>query len=59
MGHNNKTKSKIRGIEKGEETQVKGKQNIVNKIKEEKFPYLKMPIKLQKAYRTPNTLYQE
>jgi hypothetical protein len=47
---------KIIGIEKGEESQLKGPENIFNKIIEENFPNLKeeMVIKVQEAYRTPN-----
>jgi hypothetical protein len=46
---------KIIGIE---EFQVKGPENIFNKIIEENFRNLnkEMPIKTQKANRTPNTL---
>ncbi|KAL6073605.1 hypothetical protein STEG23_027906 [Scotinomys teguina] len=48
---------KIMGIE-GEEYQLKGTENIFNKIIEENFPNLKkeIPMKVQKAYRTPNRL---
>ena len=47
---------KIIGIEEGEESQLKGPENIFNKIIEENFPNLKkeMAIKVQEAYRTPN-----
>ncbi|MGE9715022.1 RBD-like domain-containing protein, partial [Escherichia coli] len=47
---------RIIGIEEGEETQLKGAENIFNKIIEENFPNLKkdMPMKVQEAYRTPN-----
>jgi len=46
-------KLRITGIEEGEETQVKGSENIFNKIIEENFPNLKkVTIKVQKAYRT-------
>ena len=46
----------IIGVEEWEELQVKGTENILNKIIEENFPNLKMdiPMKVQKAYRTPN-----
>ena len=49
------------GIEEGEESHLKGTENIFNKIIEEKFPNLKkvMPIKVQEAYRTPNRLDQK
>ena len=52
---------KIIGIEKGEESQLKGPENIFNKIIEEKFPNIKkkMAINVQEAYRTPNTLNQK
>ena len=47
---------KIIGIEEGEESQLKGPENIFNKIIEENFPNLKeeMVINVQEAYRTPN-----
>ncbi|KAL6087923.1 hypothetical protein STEG23_014461 [Scotinomys teguina] len=49
---------RIIGIEEGEEYQLKGMENIFNKIIEENFPNLKNepPIKIQEAYRTPNRL---
>ncbi|KAL6093590.1 hypothetical protein STEG23_012833 [Scotinomys teguina] len=49
---------RIIGIEEGKEYQLKGTENIFNKIIEEKFPNLKKepPIKIQEAYRTPNRL---
>ena len=49
---------RIIGIEEGEEYQLKGTENIFNKIKEENFPNLKkeIPMKIQEAYRTPNRL---
>ncbi|KAL6054958.1 hypothetical protein STEG23_030485, partial [Scotinomys teguina] len=49
---------RIIGIEEGEEYQLKGMENIFNKIIEENFPNLKKepPIKIQEAYRTPNRL---
>jgi hypothetical protein len=48
----------IMGIEEGEEVEAKGIHNIVNKIITENFPNLEqpMPIKVQKASRTPNRL---
>ena len=47
---------KIIGIEEGEESQLKGPENIFNKIIEENFPNLKkeMAINVQEAYITPN-----
>ena len=50
----------ITGIEEGEELQIKGTENIFNKIIEESFPKLKkdMPITVQ-VYRTPNKLEQK
>ena len=47
---------RIIGIEEGEESQLKGPENIFNKIIEENFPNLKeeMVINVQEAYRTPN-----
>ena len=52
---------RIIGIEEWEETQVKGPENIFNKIIEENFPNLKkrVPVKLQKANRAPNRLDQK
>ena len=50
---------RIIGIEG--ELQIKGPENIFNKIIEENFPNLKndIPIKVQEAYRTPNRLDQK
>ena len=46
---------RIIGVGEGEESQVKGKENIFNKIIQANFPNLNkdMCIKFQKAYRTP------
>lgn len=43
-------------IEKNEDSQLKGLENVLNKIIEENFPNLKkeMAIKVQEAYKTPN-----
>jgi hypothetical protein len=51
---------RITGIEKEEEVQAKGMHNIFNKIITENFPNLEktMPIQIQGASRTPNTLDQ-
>ena len=51
---------RIIGIEEGEELQIKGPENIFNKIIEENFPNLKndIPMKVQ-AYRTPNRMDQK
>ena len=48
---------RIIGI-KEEEVQLKGTENIFNKIIEESFPNRRkdMPMKIQEAYRTPNRL---
>ena len=48
-------------VEEGEELQIKGPENIFNKIIEENFPNLKnyMPMKVQEVYRTPNRLDQK
>ena len=56
-GHYEKTKHK----EEGKNYQLKGTENIFNKIIEEKFPNLKkkMPINILEAYRTPNRLDQK
>ena len=47
---------RIIGIEENEDSQLKGPENVFNKIIEENFPNLKkeMAIKVQEAYRTPN-----
>ena len=47
---------RIIGIEEGEESQLKGPENIFNKTIEENFPNLneEMVINIQEAYRTPN-----
>ena len=52
---------RIIGVEEGEELQIKGPENIFNKIIEENFPNLKNDIhmKVQEAYRTPNRLDQK
>jgi hypothetical protein len=45
---------RIIGIEENEYSQLKGPENVFNKIIEENFPNLKkeMAIKVQEAYRT-------
>jgi hypothetical protein len=52
---------RIIGIEEGEESQLKGSENIFNKIIEENFSNLKkeMAINGQETYRTPNRLDQK
>jgi hypothetical protein len=52
---------RIIGINENEDFQLKGPANIFNKITEENFPNLKkeMPMNIQEAYRTPNTLDQK
>jgi hypothetical protein len=52
---------RIIGIEDSEDSQLKGPENIFNKIIEENFPNLKkeMLINIQEAYRTPNRLDQK
>ena len=47
---------RIIGIEESEDSQLKGPENVFNKIIEENFPNLKkeMSVKLQEACRTPN-----
>jgi hypothetical protein len=51
----------IRGVDENEDFQFKGPANIFNKIIEENFPNIKkeMPMIIQEAYRTPNTLDQK
>jgi hypothetical protein len=60
-GHNEKTKPKDYCIDEKEDFQLKGPVNIFNKIIEENFPNIKkeMPMKIQEAYRTPNSLDQK
>jgi hypothetical protein len=52
---------RIIGIEENEDSQIKGPENIFNKIREENFTNLEkeMPMNIQEAYRTPNRLYQK
>jgi hypothetical protein len=52
---------RIIGIEESEVSQLKGPVNILNKIIEDNFPNLKkeMPVNIQEAYRTPNSLDQK
>jgi hypothetical protein len=51
----------IIGKEEIKDSQLKGPVNIFNKFMEESFPNLKeeMPVNIQEAYRTPNTLEQK
>jgi hypothetical protein len=48
-------------IEENKDSQLKGPENIFNKIIEENFPNLKkeMPINIQEAYQTLNRLDQK
>jgi hypothetical protein len=52
---------RIIGINKKEDLQLKWPVNIFNKIIEENFSNLKkeMPMNIQEAYRTPNSLDQK
>jgi hypothetical protein len=52
---------RIIDIEENEDSQLKGRVNIFNKIIEENFPNLKKerPMNIQEAYRTPNRLDQK
>ena len=51
---------RIIGVDENEDFQLKGPVNIFNKIIEENFPNLKLiPMSIQEAYRTPNTLDQK
>jgi hypothetical protein len=51
----------LRIIDENEDYQLKGPVNVFNKIIEENFPNLnkEMPMNIQGAYRTPNTLDQK
>ena len=52
---------RIIGINEGEDLQLKGTENIFNKIIEEKFPNLQKDVlmKVQDVSRTPNRLDQK
>ena len=52
---------RIIGIEESEDSQLKGPENIFNKIIEENFPNLKkeITINVQEAYRTPKRFEQK
>jgi hypothetical protein len=52
---------RIIAIKLSEDSQLKGPENILNKIIEENFPNLKkeMPMNIQDAYRRPNRLDQK
>ena len=52
---------RIIGIEESGDSQLKGPENIFNKIIEENFPNLRkeMPMSIQEVHRTPNRLYQK
>jgi hypothetical protein len=52
---------KLIDIEESEDFQLKGPVNIFNKIIKENLPNLKkeMPMIIQEAYRTPNSLDQK
>jgi hypothetical protein len=47
---------RIIGVDENEDFQLKGLENIFNKIIEENFPNIKkdMPMNIQEAYKTPN-----
>jgi chromosome segregation ATPase len=51
----------IIGVDENEDFQLKGPENIFNKIIDENFPNLKkdMPMNIQEAYRTTNRLNQK
>ena len=52
---------KIIGVDENEDLQLKGPENIFNKIIANSFPHLnkEMPMNLEEAYRTPNRLDQK
>jgi hypothetical protein len=52
---------RIIGIEESGDSQLKGPENIFNKIIEENFPNLRkeMPMSIQEVHRTPNRLHQK
>jgi hypothetical protein len=49
---------RIIDIEESEDSQLKGPENIFNRIIEENIPNLKkeMPMNIQEAYKSPNRL---
>jgi hypothetical protein len=51
----------IIGVDENEDFQLKGPANIFNKIIQENLPNLKkeMPMNIQEAYGTPDTLNQK
>jgi hypothetical protein len=51
----------IIGVDENEDFQLKGPENILNKVIEENLPNLKkeMPMNIQEAYRIPNRLDQK
>jgi hypothetical protein len=51
----------IIGVHENEDFQLKGPENIFNKIIEENFPNIKkeMPMNIKEAYRIPNRLDQK
>jgi hypothetical protein len=56
-----RTNLRIIGVDENEDFQHKGPVNIFNKIIEENIANLKkeMPMNIQEAYRTPNSLDQK
>jgi hypothetical protein len=60
-GENERSNLRIICIDEKEDFQLKGSVNIFNKIIEENSLNLKkeMPMKIQEAYRTPNSLDQK
>lgn len=61
LEHCKKSSLLVIGTEKGEGTQVKGKEHISNKIIDETFSNLRkgMPTNVQEAYRTQNRKEQK
>jgi hypothetical protein len=56
-----RTNLRVIGVDENEDFQLKGPENIFNKIIEENFPKLKkrMPMIIKEVYRTPNRLDQK
>jgi hypothetical protein len=61
LGYNEKPNSRVIGIEEGDDSQLKGPENILIKIAEENSSNLKkeVAITIQGVFKTPNILYQK
>jgi hypothetical protein len=60
LGHYKKKYIKPTNNEEWDEIQVKGTENIVNKVIKENFPILKeVPVNVEETYRIPNRIKKE